>query len=121
MVKSNLQALFLVESEITALEGKLNGMRKERETLISVILSSGKTENRYYRLESSIRAGNRVINVLLLKDKYPDIAPKIIKETVTVSDTKKYLGEVLIDEISEKKPDTVTYSVIKKESGVIEA
>ena len=122
MAINNLNVLFKVQSDIKNLEKELEQMKEQEKELINRVLSSGSTENRYYRLISKVRAGNRVVQVHLLKEKYPDVAPKVITEAVKVTDLKKYLGDELISDISIKQADTVRYLVEKKEAaGVIVA
>lgn len=119
MAVNNLNVLFKVQSDIKNLESELERMKDQEKELINRVLSSGSTENRYYRLISKVRAGNRVVQVHLLKEKYPDIAPKVITEVVKVTDLKKYLGDELISDISIKQADTVRYLVEKKESSPV--
>lgn len=122
MAINNLNVLFKVQSDIKNLESELERMKDQEKELINRVLSSGSTENRYYRLISKVRAGNRVVQVHLLKEKYPDVAPKVVVESVKVTDLKKYLGDELISDISIKQADTVKYLVEKKEvSSVVTA
>lgn len=121
MAENNLNTLFRVQNEIEALNEKIDALKKEEKALLGLIIKSGTKENRYYRLEASIRAGNRSIQIVLLKEKYPELAPKLIKETVTVTDAKKVLGDEAISEISIKAPDIVSYKAVKKGNAVIEA
>jgi len=115
MATNNLNILYKVQSDIKNLEKELEQMKDQEKELINRVLSSGSTENRYYRLISKVRAGNRVVQVHLLKEKYPEVAPKVITEAVKVTDLKKYLGDELISDISIKQADTVKYLVEKKE------
>jgi len=115
MATNNLNILYKVQSDIKNLEKELEQMKDQEKELINRVLSSGSTENRYYRLISKVRAGNRVVQVHLLKEKYPEVAPKVITEAVKVTDLKKYLGDELISDISIKQADTVRYLVEKKE------
>lgn len=115
MAINNLNVLFKVQSDIKNLEKELEQMKEQEKELINRVLSSGSLENRYYRLISKVRAGNRIVQVHLLKEKYPDVAPKVVVESVKVTDLKKYLGDELISDISIKQADTVKYLVEKKE------
>ncbi len=119
MAINNLNVLFKVQTDIKNLESELERMKEQEKELINRVLSSGSTENRYYRLISKVRAGNRVVQVHLLKEKYPDVAPKVITEVVKVTDLKKYLGDELISDISIKQADTVRYFVEKKEASPV--
>lgn len=119
MAINNLNVLFKVQTDIKNLESELERMKEQEKELINRVLSSGSTENRYYRLISKVRAGNRVVQVHLLKEKYPDVAPKVITEVVKVTDLKKYLGDELISDISIKQADTIRYFVEKKEASPV--
>lgn len=119
MAINNLNVLFKVQSDIKNLEKELEQMKEQEKELINRVLSSGSTENRYYRLISKVRAGNRVVQVHLLKEKYPDVAPKVVVESVKVTDLKKYLGDELISDISIKQADTIRYLVEKKEASPV--
>ena len=122
MAINNLNVLFKVQTDIKNLEKELEQMKEQEKELLNKVLSSGSLENRYYRLISKVRAGNRIVQVHLLKEKYPDVAPKVINEAVKVTDLKRFLGDELISDISIKQADTVKYLVEKKEAaGVIVA
>ena len=119
MAINNLNVLFKVQTDIKNLEKELEQMKEQEKELINRVLSSGSLENRYYWLNSKVRTGNRVVQVHLLKEKYPDVAPKVITEAVKVTDLKKYLGDELISDISIKQADTVRYFVEKKEASPV--
>ena len=119
MAINNLNVLFKVQTDIKNLEKELEQMKEQEKELINRVLSSGSLENRYYRLISKVRAGNRIIQIHLLKEKYPEEAKKIIKESASVNDAKKVLGDDIISDISIKQADTVRYLVEKKETSPI--
>jgi predicted nuclease with TOPRIM domain len=119
MAINTLNLLFSVQSEISDIEKKLSELKEQEKNLTEKVLSSGSLENRYYRLISKVRAGNRIVQVHLLKEKYPDVAPKVITEAVKVTDLKRFLGDELISDISIKQADTVKYLVEKKEASPV--
>lgn len=114
MAINTLNLLFSVQSEISDIEKKLSELKETEKELTEKVLSSGNLENRYYVLKSKVRAGNRVVQVHLLREAFPDIYKKTVIETVKVTDLKKYLGDEVISEVSIKAPDTVRYFVEKK-------
>lgn len=116
MATNTLNTLFSVQTQISNMEKELEKLRESEKELIGKVLSSGSLENRYYVLKSKVRAGNRVIQIHLLKEKYPEAAKVIIKETASITDAKKVLGDDLITNISIKQADTIRYYVEKKPS-----
>lgn len=115
MATNNLNLLYSVQNSIKDLEEQLTELKEQEKEITGRILSSGSLENRYYRLIQKVRAGNRIIQIHLLKEKYPEEAKKIIKESASVTDAKKVLGDDIISDISIKQADTVRYLVEKKE------
>ena len=119
MAANTLNSLFSIQNQISDIERKLSELRTTEKELTEKVLSSGNLENRYYVLKSKVRVGNRIVQVHLLKEKYPDIAPKVIVESVKVTDLKRFLGDELISDISIKQADTVRYLVEKKEAAPV--
>jgi len=119
MAVNTLNTLYGIEQRIKALEIELKDLRGQEKKLIGQCLESKSMENRYYRLTNKVIRGDRKIDIVLLKEKYPDIAPAIIKETVSVTDAKKKLGDDLIDQISTRQADSITWFVEKKESSPV--
>lgn len=120
MAINTLNHLFATEKKIEALEIELKELRTTEKKLINQVLESGSMENRYYRLCSKTRKGDRVLNVVLLQEKYPDVYQACKVESVRVTDASRMLGDDIITELSVRKPDTVTYFVEKKISDVLE-
>lgn len=122
MAENTLNQIFKIETRIKALEIELKDLRSKEKKLITHCIESKSMENRYYRLVNKIRSGDRVVQVSLLKEKYPDIAKQVIEESVKVTVLQKYIGDEVVSELSIKKPDSITWYVEKKQSeGVIVA
>lgn len=119
MAINTLNTIFGLEMQIEKLEAELKILKIEEKKLIEQAIKSGSTENRYYKLESKTRKGDRVIDIVLLQEKYPTVYEKCRIESVKVTDVQKLLGDTVIDEISERKPDTITYYVEKKKSSPV--
>lgn len=114
MATNTLNLLYSTEQKIKTLESELKILRAQEKDLINQVLKSGNLENRYYMLTSSVRKGDRVINVAELQEKYPEVYQSCLRVSVTVTDAQKYLGDAVIDEISIRKPDSITWHVEKK-------
>jgi len=114
MAENTLNKIFSLEKQIEEKKDELKTLQKEHDALMGMALTSGKTENRYYQIKSKITAGDRVIQINLFREKYPELVSKYIIETVKVTEVKKDLGDEVISEISIRKPDTVRYWVEKK-------
>lgn len=122
MAINTLNQLFSIQNNIKTIEKELENLKETEKELTEKVLSSGNLENRYYVLKSKVRAGNRVVQVHLIRESYPEIYKKTVIESIKVTDLKKYLGDEIISEVSIKAPDTIRYFVEKKEAaGVIVA
>lgn len=114
MAINTLNSLFSIQSQINNIEKTLEELKKQEKELTEKVLSSGNLENRYYRMVSKTRSGNRIVQVHMIRKAYPEIYKKTVVESIKVTDLKKYLGDDIISEVSIKAPDTVRYFVEKK-------
>jgi hypothetical protein len=111
---NELNELFSICNTIELLRTRLKNLEEEKKVLINQIITSGKTENRYYRLDKDIIPGNRVIDPVLLKNKYPEVYNKCLTETVLIKDAQKLLGDNQITEVSTMRHPIIKYKVTKK-------
>ena len=115
MATNNLNLLYSIQVSIKDLEEQIKELKEQEQEITGKILSSGSFENRYYRLVTKTRAGDRVVQCHLLRESFPEIYKKVVVESVKVTDLKKFLGDEVISELSIKKPDSIKYLVEKKE------
>lgn len=120
MATNTLNTIYEIEQQITKLETELKALRAQEKDLIEKALKTGSTENRYYMLTSRVRKGDRVIDVKTLEEKYPEVYRSCIRVSVNVTDAQKLLGDSVIDQISTRKPDSVSWYVTKKPSEPIQ-
>ena len=114
MATNTLNQLFSIQNNIKTIEKELENLKELEKDLTEKVLSSGNLENRYYILKSKTRAGNRIVQVHLIRKAYPEVYKKTVIESIKVTDLKKYLGDEIISEVSIKAPDTIRYFVEKK-------
>lgn len=115
MAVNTLNQLFSIQNNIKTIERELENLKELEKELTEKVLSSGNLENRYYVLKNKVRSGNRIVQVHLIRESYPEIYKKTVIESIKVTDLKKYLGDKIISEVSIKQPDTIRYYVEKKE------
>lgn len=114
MATNTLNMLYSIQKNIAQIEKELKKMKESERELLDRVLSSGSLENRYYRLTNKVRKGDRVLNIVLLEERYPEVYNQCRIVSAKVTDVQKLLGDQVIDEISVRKPDSITWICEKK-------